>query len=143
MARLSKLSLLLILNYTTQLITHSRATTPYRAHNATNADGDRKTVCRDTDLWIHPPWPLPSWGPPEVYLLCQILLNDLYYLQPEIHTAEPPLHEFLPRGSAPAYPGIGTQVRTPWRFIRGKQIYLEHGSFQLSSILPWSDMMPK
>ena len=112
MASLTKLYLLLI------LITHSLATTPYRAHNATNADDARKTVCRDTEVWIGPSWLSLPLGPQEAYARCQILISELYYLQPEITTSHPPLHEYLPPGIRPAYPGL-LPVRTPWRFTRG------------------------
>ena len=115
MAPLTKLSLLLILNYTTRLITHSLATTQHLAKNATKTNDNRITVCRDTDIWIR-----PSWGPPEVYSLCQTLMNDLRHSQPEIGTPSPPRHEFLPQGMVPAYPGLANPVRTPWRFTRGK-----------------------
>ena len=127
MARPTKLSLLLILNYTTRLISHSLATVPHLANNATNADDDRTTVCRDTDIWIQPPLPSPSWGPQEVYLLCQILINDMYHTQPEIYTPDPPLHEFYPRGTVPAYPDLTNPVQTPWRFTRGKNKYFSNG----------------
>ena len=134
MARLTELSLLLILNYTTRLITHSLATTPYRAHNATNADDERKTVCRDTDVWIEPAWPSLPGGPLEVYARCQILINELYIFQPEIHTRDPPLHEFLPRRLMPVFPDLPNPVRTPWRFIRGTYKYISHkGRFFLHS----------
>ena len=120
MARLIKLSLLLI------LITHSLATTPYRAHNATNAGDDRKTVCRDTDVWIEPSWPSLPGGPQEVYARCQILINELYIFQPEIHTRDSPLHEFLPRRLVPVFPDLPNPVRTPWRFTRGTYRYISH-----------------
>ena len=127
MARLIKLSLLLI------LITHSLATTPYRAHNATNAGDDRKTVCRDTDVWIEPSWPSLPGGPQEVYARCQILISELHFFQPEIHTRHPPLHEYLPPGIVPAYPGL-RPVGTPWRFTRGTYNNISHkGGFFLHS----------
>ena len=50
-------------------------------------------------------------------------MNDLYYLQPEIHTPDPPLHEFFPRGMVPVYPELENPVRTPWRFTRGTYGY--------------------
>ena len=124
MARLTKLSLLLILNYTTRLITHSLATTPHLAKNATNAGPNPITVCSKTDDWIR-----PSWVFPEIDLTCQILMNDLRQSQPEIHRPNPPRHEFLPRGMVPAYPDLANPVRTPWRIKRGKWIHLERGSF--------------
>lgn len=127
MAHLTKLSLLLILNYTTRLITHSLATTPYHAHNATNANDNHITVCRNTDVWIGPSWPSLPGGAQEVYLLCRILISELYHSQPEIHTRDPPaLHEFLPRGMAPVFPDLPNPVRTPWRFTRGTYKYISH-----------------
>ena len=78
--------------------------------NATN-DSDPRTICRTTDVWTKPSWPT------HIAQYCQQLLNRLEDIEPEIHSEEPPLREFLPPSLTPE-PGP-VAVRTPYKLING------------------------